>query len=187
MMDGDTDLYSWFLAKLRAEFPQMRLKRKSDSWLMHTIAGLLRFITFGVMDTFMTDYITTVGFTVYVPDSWASTSAIDRVIVLRHERVHMRQRVRYGMFLFSLLYLLFPLPIGLAYFRMKFEREAYAETLRAQVDLLGDRGRRQVLSPKSERDIIGHFTGPAYFWMWPFKKSMRAWYAQVRAAAIAPR
>ena len=103
------------------------------------------------------------------------------MIVLRHERVHMRQKNKYGMALFTFLYVLFPLPGGLAYFRTKFEREAYAETIRATVELVPD-GKYMVRSSSYKAFLTSEFSSSAYFWMWPFKASNSAWYDSVVAA-----
>ena len=51
-------------------------------------------------------------------------SDIARTVLLRHERVHLRQRRRYGFLPFAILYLIPLLPLGLAYFRARFEWEA---------------------------------------------------------------
>jgi hypothetical protein len=68
---------------------------------------------------------TTWNGTIYCPDdvtdpysrTWESTVA--------HELVHVGQQKRLGWPLFLFLYLLFPLPVLGAYFRVKFECEAY--------------------------------------------------------------
>jgi len=94
--------------------------------------------------------------------------------MMMHERIHMRQRNRYGGFLFSFLYLFFPFPIFFAYYRMKFEKEAYEETMYAVV-LVYDNDAAEML--RASRDhIVSHFTSATYFWMWPFKKSIERWY-----------
>ena len=180
--------YEDVLKELRKEFPSYRVIRKEDSRLMRAIGWFLSAITLGAMSTFMTDFVTTIGFTVYVPERWALMSYDNRTVVMRHERVHMRQRRKYGTLLFTLLYLLFPLPGGLAYFRMKFEREAYEETLRAMVDLFQVDGRILIQSKEYRAQILSFFLGPSYFWMWPFRTSMEAWYDQAcRDACAAPR
>ena len=93
--------------------------------------------------------------------------------VLRHERVHMRQRRKYTMPLFSFLYLFFPLPIGLAYFRAKFEWEAYEETMRAVYEYCGpDFLKREAF----KENVISHFTTAQYAWMWPFRSTVEKWY-----------
>jgi hypothetical protein len=100
-------------------------------------------------------------------------SDLDRVILLRHERVHLRQRRRYGAFLMTWLYLIPFFPLGLAYGRARIEWEAYEETLRATAELLGLEAAR---SPSLRAQIVHRFTGPEYGWMWPFERSVQAWY-----------
>lgn len=165
-----TEEYKALLDDCRKEFPSFNLELKSDSLLMHVIDVFLKMVTFWQMRTFMTDFITTIGYTIYVNDSWGDMPAEARIITVRHERVHMRQRRKYSMLLFTLLYVFLPLPGGLAYFRAKFEREAYAETIRAAQELYG------FVPPELKADIVSQFVGPSYFWMWPFRSSIEAWY-----------
>jgi hypothetical protein len=167
--------YENTLREIRREFPKFKLLWKEESWLMKFIAGFLRFITLGKACTFQTHFITTIGCTVYVPDGWRESSDISKIITLRHERVHMRQRRRLTMPLFTFLYLLFPLPGGLAYFRTRFELEAYAETIRATVELYPN-GAQVVLKPEVRRQMVSNFTGASYFWMWPFRRYIERWY-----------
>jgi hypothetical protein len=170
--------------EILSEFPSFRLLVKGESRLMKVIDVLLKVLTLGRTKTFLIDFVTTVGYTVYVPKSWLDDPApFNLLVTLRHERVHMRQRRKYGMFLFSFLYLLFPLPAGLAYFRMAFEREAFTESLMAAAelghvpDIVHGAGLRDV--------VISAFTGSVYMWMWPFKKSVTAWYDRTADAAVA--
>lgn len=167
--------YSDTLYEIREEFPAFQVVWKEDSWLMRFLAWFLRYLTLGRQRTFQTAYITTIGCKVYVPADWRTLSDIAKTIVLRHERVHMRQRRRYGMVLFSFLYLLFPLPGGLAYFRAKFEMEAYEETIRSTVELYPN-GAALVLKPEAKKQMIENFIGPGYFWMWPFRARIERWY-----------
>jgi len=115
----------------------------------------------------------------YLPDSWDATPDMERVIVLRHERVHMRQRRRHGDLLFAFLYLVPFFPVGLAYGRARLEWEAYAETLRATAELAGIEAAR---SPELRERIVRQFTGPAYVWMWPFRTTVLRWHARVLEA-----
>jgi len=151
------------------------VKPKRSSRLMKTIDVVLRIITFGLMRSFMTSFVTTIGATVYVPDGWDKRDSKLRAVTLRHEMVHMEQERRYGSLLFRLLYL-FVLPGGLAFYRAKFEKEAYTESLRGLVQVYGVR----VLDNDEYRDyVLHHFTSAEYFWMWPFRKSLLRWYAGV--------
>ncbi len=107
---------------------------------------------------------------------------MDRAIVLRHERVHLRQRRRLGLPLMAFVYLVPILPLGLAWGRARLEWEAYAETLRATAELKGLDAAR---SPELRHQIVGSFSGPAYGWMWPFKGQVESWYDQVIADLVA--
>jgi hypothetical protein len=155
------------------EFPDFRVLKKTDSRLMAVIDRVLRIITLGKMSTYMTEFVTTVGTTVYVPADWYRMPETSRMSVLRHERVHMRQARQYGRLWFSLLYLFIPLPIGLAYFRMKFEREAYEESIRASVEYFGI---EQIENSHTRQHTIRHFTSAEYFWMFPFRRYLERWY-----------
>lgn len=163
------------VAEIQAEFPSFRLVPKEGSFFMKSIDVLLRVITLGLMRNFMTNFITTIGYTVYVNKGWDSSSEVGKAIVLRHERVHMRQRRKYGSILFSLMYLLLPLPCVFSYFRRQFEMEAYAETLLAIVEL-NPAGIAGLQTYGHREHVISFFTGPSYFWTWPFRKQVEAWY-----------
>lgn len=176
--------YSDILTEIREEFPAFKLVWKEDSRFMRFIAWFLRCITLGKQCTFQTAYITTIGCAVYVPQSWRERSDIQRTITLRHERVHMRQRKALSMPLFTFLYLLFPLPGGMAYFRTLFEMEAYAETIKATVELYPN-GAQLVLRTEARKQMIANFTGPGYFWMWPFKARIERWYDDTVSKVLA--
>jgi len=163
--------YEELCKQVRDEFPKFKEVDKGKSLLMKCIHVLLLIVTLGGMSYFQKDFTTTLGYTVYLPLKWGSMSDVSKMIVLRHERVHMRQRRKYGALLFSFLYAFFPLPLFFAYFRMKFEMEAYAESLRAMVEY-----QCQVGGPEQKERFVGYFTGPSYFWTWPWKKRVEKWY-----------
>ena len=158
-------------AQILEEFPSYVIINKSDSKLMKIISVLLMIVTFGQMKTYMTSFITTMGTTVYVPSSWSLIDTAGKCAILRHERVHMRQAKRMGRFLFSLCYVLLPLPLFLAWGRASLEMEAYAETLAAWNEYGGN-----ITDDAFRADIIGNFTSSSYGWMYPFPKKMAAWY-----------
>jgi hypothetical protein len=89
-----------------------------------------------------------------------------------HEREHLRQFRRYGVFLFVLLYIMVFLPVGLAYFRARFERAGYIQTLRCWWAL----NRTWARSSEAKKWWVGQFTGANYGWAWPFKGQVTAWY-----------
>jgi len=171
-----------FEAELRAEFPHFCIKPKRGDALSRVIDRALRIVTLGGQRHYLTRYHTVIGDTLYVPETWEDLPDLDRVILLRHERVHLRQRRRYGGPLMTFLYLVPLLPLGLAYGRARIEWEAYTETLRATAEL---RGPEALQSPELRSQIVGRFTGPDYGWMWPFRSMVEGWYDRVVAELLA--
>ena len=163
---------------IREEFPAFRIVRKAESRLSSAIDWALKLVTVGGQRDYMTRYHTVIGDTLYVPLSWDRTPDVERAIVLRHERIHLRQRRRLGLPLMTFLYLIPFLPLGLAYGRARLEWEAYAETLRATAELAG---LAAVRSPELRAQIVARFTGGAYGWMWPFRRTVERWYDGVLA------
>lgn len=160
-------------AEVKEEFPDFKVVNKQESGLMKAINVFLQVITFGQMKAFMTGFITTLGTTVYVPEGWENRPVASRLGVLRHERVHMRQARKYGRVLFSLMYLLLPLPTVFALCRRKFEQEAYEESLKALQEYHGD---AVLKDPAIKARMVAHFTSAEYFWTWPWSKSISMWY-----------
>ncbi|HEV8244668.1 MAG TPA: hypothetical protein VGP93_02830, partial [Polyangiaceae bacterium] len=158
-----------FIQEIRQEFPAFRLVAKRQDRLSLLIHRTLLVVTLGGQRGYLSHYHTVLGYTLYTPDSWESTPDLDRVIVLRHERVHLRQRRRYGFALMAFLYIIPFFPLGLAYGRARLEWEAYAETLRATAELKGLSAARD---RRLRRSLIARFTGPDYGWMWPFPRSL---------------
>jgi hypothetical protein len=170
------ELSERFEEEVRAEFPKFRIVPKQGSMLSRLIDVALKIVTLGAQSEYMTHYHTVIGYTLYVPHSWSRLSDVDRVILLRHERVHLRQRRRLGMPLMTFMYLLPFLPLGLAYGRARIEWEAYTETLRATAEL---RGLDAARSPGLKNQIVGRFVSGAYGWMWPFRRQVERWYDRV--------
>jgi hypothetical protein len=148
----------------------VRVLRKSSAWHQRAIDRLLRVLSFGRASGYASRYVTTLGRRIYVPDDWAARPAWQRVEILRHELVHVRQFERYGFVPMTLAYLLLPLPIGLAWCRAALEKEAYAESLRAAFER---GGAEAALAMKPE--LVDRFTGPDYLWMWPFPRAIERW------------
>ena len=166
-------MYEQLLSVIGAEFPGFRVVRKSDSRFMKVLSFLLVVVTFGQMRSFMDGFTTTIGSTVYTPSLWEKMPDEEKCSILLHERVHLRQQKRYGRLLFGFLYLVVFFPLGLAYFRARFEKEAYTETMRS----IKERHGAGVLYSKSLRQsIVRHFTSAEYGWMWPFKGAVERWY-----------
>jgi len=161
------------LANIKEEFPGFKIIKKRDSILMRTLNVFLRVITLNLQQKFLTSYITTINTTIYVGDDWELMGDISKIIVLRHERVHMRQAKQYGMFLFAFLYLIPFFPLFFAHWRKKFEMEAYEETMLASIEL---RGKNSIKTNEYKDFIIRQFTTAAYGWMWVIKSQVERWY-----------
>ncbi len=159
--------------QIATEFPRFRIVQKSDSWFQRVIHVALVAVTLGQMRSYLDGYYTTIGKTLYVTKWWDRCDPDERYITLCHELIHLRQFRRYTPPLMSVLYLLIPLPMGLAFFRAKFEKEAYAETLRATQECYGNAAIR---GDSLRERILGQFTSASYGWMWPFRKHMEQWY-----------
>jgi uncharacterized membrane protein len=172
-------------------FPSLRIRYKNESWLMKIIGAILFF-----NKGFMTDYITTIGSTVYFPSrEFVANHAASADIILLHELIHIHDAQRLTRLLFSILYLfpqilalmffpllliswklalpflLFLLPVP-AYFRMQFEKRAYLTSLYALKRL----SKRLVFLPllKSQEILfIDQFVGAGYYWMWPFRDGLQ--------------
>lgn len=164
--------YELLLIEIRRDYPKFKLVPKASSTLMKVIDVLLKLITFWRMTTFMAKFTTTLGYTVYTPDEWERWRDLSRAIILRHERVHMRQRKEKGSFWFSFSYLFLPFPILWAYYRMKYEMEAYEVSIQAQWNAYG----RRIFTPEAREAMIQRFTGASYFWTWPWRKRIETWY-----------
>lgn len=165
--------YQNLLLDIKSEFPKFELIYKKDSTLMKIINVLLLILTFGKNKTFMKDFVTTLNCKVYLNSEWDKYSERVKCILLRHERVHMRQSKKYGLFLYSFLYLFVYLPFGLCYYRTKFEKEAYEESMRAVYQYYGP----VTLSSKGYKShILKYFTSSAYGYMWLRSSDIEKWF-----------
>jgi hypothetical protein len=170
--------YAELLEEIRREFPRFRLVRKDRSPLSRAIDLALRVFTFGAQRAYLTHYQTTLGQAVYVTADWDDCPAAQRYITMRHEREHMRQFRRYTWPGMAFLYLFGPLPAGLCWFRAHFEKQGYAETIRAAAEV---HGVAYVKDPRFREYVVTQFVSGAYGWMWPFRRSIERWYDDVVA------
>lgn len=168
------DDYMLLMDEISMDFPDFEVIKKSDSTLMKAINIALRIITFNQMKTFMTSFTTTLGNTVYVPESWDIRDITSRWITLSHERVHMEQAKKYGRLWFSILYMLC-LPALFAFYRTKFEKEAYEVSLRCQYQAYGPAS----FTDSSKGHVVDHFTTGQYLWMWILSSGIEEWYDEV--------
>jgi hypothetical protein len=162
------------MSELDAEFPRFRIRKKRTSGLQKAIHGFLAIVTLGGQRVYLTRYHTVLWGTLWVPDAWDAMTDDDKYILLRHERIHLRQRRRMGDVVMTFLYLIPFFPLGLAYGRARIEWEAYIETIRATNEVYG------LKSAEALRDsITERFVGADYGWMWPFPESIHHWFDEV--------
>jgi hypothetical protein len=162
------------LREIVAEFPGFAIKWKRDDALQRAIHVALAFVTLGGQRIYLSRYYTVMFGKLWVPESWATLPDEDRYILLRHERVHLRQRARMGDAVMAFVYLVPFFPLFLAYGRARIEWEAYTETLRATAEVRG------VAAAEALRHhIVSRFVGGEYGWMWPFPRQVNRWFDTV--------
>lgn len=133
-------------------------------WLI--IDSLLEILSQGKNVSFYRKCTTTIGPYVFFPAGWESKRAdLVDCVTLQHEIEHVKQFRRcgggnawLGVPLFALLYLLFPVPVGLAWFRYSAERTAYKKSVEAW------KGYGVNVNPTY---YIETLSGPTYLWPWP--------------------
>jgi len=189
-----SELVKNFSEHVQPLIPGYKVAQKSQSWLMKLLGKLL-FFTPG----FMSNFTTTIGNVVYVPDDvWESNDA-GTLSLLAHEARHVNDKQHYSMFLFGLGYLLpqvlallsllslltiwfsnawlwsltalvFLAPIP-AYFRMVIERRGYLMTLCVIWWTLGERTAYDGIPY-----IVKQFTGPNYYFMGLNQRRLQGWF-----------
>ncbi len=163
MSDAKTQLTALYAAMAK---DGVKLSYKDTSfWKFLNVMVII--FTLGKNRSFMYA-ITTVYKTIGVPVYWNLWPDQTKLEILTHELVHVRQGRKLTPPLFWLLYLLFPLPLGAAFFRYMFEREAYLAEFKMAMANGTD---RKVLID----DVVESLSGPDYGWSWP-KKWIRAWF-----------
>lgn len=163
-----------FLLAVRLEFPDYKLVPKAQSGFMKFLNVLLLIVTFGKVKDFMDNFTTTVGMTSYTPKVWDQISDAEKIVILRHERVHLRQQKKYGKLKFKLMYLFCPLPFFVLTWRARFEMEAYAESMVASHDFGID-----IQDPGYREWMIEHFTTAEYAWMCTERSRVEVWFNDV--------
>lgn len=126
---------------------------------MKIINILLIVITFGKQNKFMTNYITTIGDKIYVPDNWERIHPKIKDMILVHENVHVKQYQK-EKFLFYFKYLFWPLPFLHAHARLNYEIEAYATEIVYGYHKYG----HPVFDGRVYSNVISQLSGPMYFW-----------------------
>ena len=175
------------LTSAQKYFPSLQVKYKDQSAFMKFLGFLLFF-----NKSFMTDYTTTIGNTIYFPNAnFIKIHPVSSSVVFLHELVHLHDHKRIGslwfqfsylipqifalpallLFLLSwkialpvLIFFLLPLP---SYFRMIYERRAYYASMYS-LKKLSD---RMKFNPQLEQQasyFAGRFVDSSYYFMWPF-------------------
>jgi hypothetical protein len=162
------------LADIRDEFPDFAVLPKRQSALHRAIGFALAILTLGGQRRYVSGYHTVLFGRLYVADAWDRMDDASRYVLLRHERIHLRQRRRMGDLRMAFLYLIPFFPFGLAWGRARIEWEAYVETIRATAEVYGLAAARAL-----EPEIVRRYVGPDYGWMWPFPGSIRRWFRDV--------
>jgi len=189
-----SELIQSFSKHVQTRVPGFNVKRKADSKLMRFLGKILFFTP-----NFMTRYTTTMGNTVYATDDlWKSNSAW-ALSTLAHEAQHAADKQRVGMVLFGFAYLLPQIlaPLALlsllaiwfsnawlwslaalallapipAAFRMIIERRGYLMSLCVTWWTFGEETARAGIPRR-----LKQFTGPAYYFMWPFGRHLKKWF-----------
>jgi|TARA_R110002020_G_scaffold473291_1_gene702365 hypothetical protein len=177
---------------IKADVPKFAIKRKSESLLMR----LLSFILFFNKD-FMTNYVSTIYPTIYVPDWWGFQKNREReeIEILAHEYVHLYDR-KHMWWLFNILYLspqIFSLLAFGAFWNLSYLwfllcLLPWPSPGRAWLEFRGYRMSLAIFywnilkeDPENKEKyytfleyyditwIVKQFTGPAYYFMFPFK------------------
>jgi hypothetical protein len=177
------DFYT-ILANIQKIYPDVNVQFKNQSTFMQVLGKILFFNS-----SFMTNFVTTIGTTIYYPSQdWINTNPYSASVLLLHELVHIYDQKKESRIVFTILYalpqLLFLLFIPLlfivswkfaliplillspipAYFRMYYERRAY------MISMYSCQKLNCVQSLPSS--YVAYFTGSEYYFMWPFSSGL---------------
>jgi hypothetical protein len=178
-------------------FPKLQVKYKDQSPFMKFL-GTILFFNKG----FMTDYTTTIGNTIYIPNqNFMKMRPVSGAVVFMHELVHLYDQKRLGSLWFSMSYMMpqifaipaillfllswkLALPVMLlclaptpAYFRMKYERRAYLSSVYT-IQKLGQRLNFNPHLDTQNASFVEYFVDSSYYFMWPFKGIITADFTQ---------
>jgi len=165
------------IALIRSEFPDVKIY-KTKSWWLKALAK----VPFLKQLDSATQAI---GKSIYLSSLWDQFSTVQRISTLLHEREHLRQFRKYGIFLMGLLYIFIFFPVGLSYFRWKFEREAMRWSVRTKLTLYGHSA---LLKETLEDYYLKMACSSFYVYPFPFRryiqKSFRKDYMEISAEVL---
>lgn len=166
----------------------IRFADKAKSPLMRVLGWLLAIVTLGRAR--FDGYWTTIGNRVWMPmHAWRGPMLNFREVI-EHEAHHVAQFRRAGLgsawlgvVVIAPLYLLLPVPVGLAWGRWRIERTAYVAGAMAALDRLYPNH----IAPVDSLDAIADeyaasVSGPSYGWAWP-RRWARRWFLKALIAA----
>lgn len=147
----------------------VRLTTK-DSLFWKILANILQFFHIMKSWRFLDSFATTIGPVIAFPRSW-TTEAVENT--LDHELIHVRQARICGLGLspwlglpiYTIAYLLLPLPLGLAYCRFHFELEAE----KVRWSRMFQEGTGLIVIDSLAKDWANMVSGPSYGWSMPRK------------------
>jgi hypothetical protein len=168
---------------------EIKLVLKSKSKLMKLIGWF--FSVTKINPKFLSNYYTTLGSTIYIPDKALSANLFDLLGVIIHECIHIKDHSKYGMlfvisylfpqilavfslfsllaiwfskfWLLCLLFLLFLTPLP-AWFRYVWEIRAY------RTNLLLFLNENDEIKEQIRNWIISQLSKQYYYFTWPFPK-----------------
>lgn len=171
----DSRVVHEYMNRLRMEFPNLKISDRRPWWL-RTVFKLP-----GIKSLNWGNATQCIGNNIWLSDRWNDMSPVSQLGTLRHERKHLVWYRNHTTILAAILYLFCFFSIGLAYYRARFERDGYSESLRTRVEFFGSGERvKQACWDMYERNFIGW----TYLKMWPFRKTIRKWFEEDWAAAV---
>jgi hypothetical protein len=168
----------------------IRIISKKNSKLMKLISFILFF-----NKSFISNFVTTIGNNIYVPESFYNLNERQQKVIICHELVHIMDKKNDKLFIikylfpqilvlfclfsfFNILFLfflifIFPIP---SFFRKNYELRAYKVSLLVQ----------KIYGFKNIEDYIdiynNVFTNSSYYYMWPWgvKKELLDYYLRIK-------
>jgi len=146
------------MTKEELEKQGIKIASKDSVWWMNVMAWFLSILG---NKTFMEQFWTTVGETIYYPSKVMNPFDEIYDVLLQHECVHIAQYRKNKVF-FTVAYIFLPIPFFFAYYRWKYEREAYMIQLRINS------------SPVAIEWVVNTLWNN-YGWTWP-RSWMKDWF-----------
>jgi hypothetical protein len=191
-------LFNNLVTASKQHFPYLKIKYKNKSILMKLLSFLFFF-----NKKFMTECLTTIGYTIYLPsEHYMKIKPVSGSVIFMHELVHLYDKRKLGI-LFTLGYMLpqiliipslllfliswkiaIPViiilltPLVPAYFRMIFEKRAYLSSIYV-IQKLSIKLNFNPHLPSQIEHFLSQFNNSYYYWMWhfnledEFEKAMR--------------